>query len=154
MADLSTEDMEPQRHGALDYNTYLSYRKVLVEGATEQGKSYEKQLLTLATGLLGASLIFLEKIAPNPASESMIYLYLSWGCLLFSIVSIVTSLLVSSRAFQRATEILDLEQAGKCKAGILKNNYSTIVVLLNISAGVSFFGGVLFLCVFAISNMK
>ena len=54
----------------------------------EAGELYQ-QLLTIATLFLGGSIVFMEKIAPNPKPPTLILIYIGWLALLISIVLLI-----------------------------------------------------------------
>jgi len=64
-------------------------REIVFTTMTTEVEGMYKQILTIATTILAGTLIFLDKIAPSPAKESLFYLGLGWLALAFSVISIV-----------------------------------------------------------------
>src|SRR5258708_18743593 len=63
------------------HQAYVDERKVLVEGEQSNSAEFDKSILTLSAGALGLSLVFLEKIAPDPLLETIPYIASAWICL-------------------------------------------------------------------------
>lgn len=70
----------------------LEYRKILVDQHYQDSARFEQVMLTISTGVLGISVVFLKDIiGNNPAENSLIWLYLSWGFVVLSLLLILFS---------------------------------------------------------------
>jgi hypothetical protein len=133
---------------------YLDERRVLVEGEQEGADQLDKNILALAGGALGISVVFLEKIAPNPPQKTLVYLCLAWLGLVLSLLMTLSSFLTSQHAYRRQIKILEAEifaEAGEKKGG--KNCWSRITRFLNWFSIISFIFGVAMLAYFSIQNV-
>src|SRR6266481_9982565 len=73
------------------YGAYRDERKALVEGEQASADQFDKNILALAGGALAVSLVFLEKIAPQPKETTLPYLYCGWGALVLGLCLILSS---------------------------------------------------------------
>ncbi len=136
----------------LDYQTFLLHRNALAESGSKQSASFDKHVLTLASGVLGGVIVFLEKIAPDPVRTSLWLLYLSWAGLLCSITATLVSFQASKAAHLKDIEIWDAryldqetsrlrEQADKLKGRTRRLNRISLcafvagLILLGVFAG-------------------
>ena len=132
----------------LEREAYLEERKMLIEGEGEASQSFDKTLVTLSAGAFGLSLAFIVQVAPRPVT--MWALYLAWGGLVLSLLSVLLSFLMSQYGFRRAQEILD----SRYKGGIEESNvWNTATGILNVFSIVSFIVGVVSLAYFAVRNV-
>jgi len=60
----------------------------ILEIMAHEAAGFYKLVTTMAGGFLGASLIFMEKIVPNPTVFSIIFLGIGWLLLIVSIVAV------------------------------------------------------------------
>ena len=95
---------EEQSDGS-EREAYLEERKALVEAEGEASQSLDRALITISAGAFGLSLAFIVQVAPEP--KALWSLYLAWGGFIFSLLSILLSLLASQQGFRRARDILD-----------------------------------------------
>jgi len=84
-----------------DYELYIEERKILVESLRESSQSFDKAILTLASGSFGFTIAFLKDIVPNPFENTKWLLRFSWGLFAFSILLILVSFLTSQKACVR-----------------------------------------------------
>lgn len=66
-------------------------RETIFKVLAKDADGYYKLVLTLASAFLGGSLLFLEKIVPDPTWLSLVFMVLGWGSLVGS-VAVVTSI--------------------------------------------------------------
>jgi len=139
----------------IKYETYFQERTSLVNAELEQARSFDKYLLTLAGGTFGLSIVFIEKIAPDPEAGTVWLLVTAWVAFGASILSTLISFLLSQAACSRQREILDLwyRKDGKLEEGEEKNLFATCTKWLNWTSMVLFITGVAFLAAFSISNL-
>ena len=94
-----------------DHVAYLEERKHNIEAERQQAESYDKWLITLASGAFGLSLAFFRLMSDGPAVHSMWTLALAWIALLGSMVCTLKSFLCSQDAHRQYIEILDHQYA-------------------------------------------
>ena len=130
----------------VDRNSYLDERKTSILAEHEQAASYDKWLMTLASGSLGLSITFFKEIAPRPIDDSMFWLMVAWAAFALSIIGTLASFLVSQSAHRFYVYQLDEDYIARCTGQKLgpfgKNSYSTCVLYLNIASLVAFTAGV------------
>lgn len=145
----SPPEKQPEEEDGLEREAYLEERKTLVEAEGEASQSLDKALITLSAGAFGLSLLFIFRIAPEP--KALLWLYIAWGGFILSLVSILSSFLVSQKAFRRARDILDdyRHAAGDQPS----NPWSTTTSGLTIVSIISFVCGVVALAYFAVRNL-
>lgn len=56
------------------YEAYSKEREVLRSASLQLGGRYDQWLLTLAGGALALSLVFIEKVAPEPTTWTLVFL--------------------------------------------------------------------------------
>lgn len=137
------------------YEVYRDERKALVEGEQASADQFDKTILTLSGGALAISLVFLEKIAPKPKQETLLYLYLAWGALVCSLCAILSSFLTSQHAYRRQRKVL--ENALFAELGQqpdTTNCWASLTRILNWLSILVFVFGVGMLVCFSIQNLK
>lgn len=138
------------------YQIYVDERKALVEGEQASADQFDKNIITLAAGALGISLVFLEKIAPEPNAKTLIFLYIAWAALVISLLATLSSLLTSQHAYRRQREILEdnfLPEPGKEGRGKI-NKWARRTQFLNWTSIIAFIVGAAMLALFSIQNFK
>ncbi len=55
----------------------------------EECRGFYKHVLAIATAFLGGTLLFLEKISPNPSGLSLVLLGIGWTLLIVSILAVI-----------------------------------------------------------------
>lgn len=133
------------------YQTYIDERKSLVEGEAKSADQFDKTLVTLAGGALGVSLVFLEKIAPQPKPSSLIFLYFAWGGFVVSLLLILASFLTSQYAYRRQRRILEIRFFDENED--TRNFWLRGTQWLNWSAIMVFIFGACMLVVFSVTNV-
>jgi len=138
----------------LDQDTFLNTRNSYNEAELEVSGRYDKYILTLSGGALGLSITFIEKIASNPTSDTLIWLKLSWGCLVVSLLAALLSLVTSQSAIRENREELDSAHSENRAPRLSFPRWFTYVTnALNWGALLLFILGVVFLCVFSFKNI-
>lgn len=137
------------------YEDYLlEERKSLLSSQSEQAKSFDKWILTLAGGTFGLSLIFIYQIAPHPKSTG--YLVTAWGFFTVSILFTLLSFLLSQEAHHKYIEVVSklINRETARDEKLPPNVYRRITKGLNYSSMTAFLIGVVFLIVFAGLNLS
>ncbi len=143
---------KPTKEDEINYQVYIDERKSLVEGEQAGADQFDKHILTLAGGALGISIVFLEKIAPNPDPKTLIVLKISWFLLVLSMLLTLASFLTSQHAHRRQRKILEEEFFSKKRGE--KNRWAVCTQCLNWLSIASFIIGVSMLAWFSIQNVK
>jgi len=89
------------------HQTYLQHRETLDRGEFEQSRLYDKHVLTLASGALALSLVYVREVAPKPILWSFPILLGTCACFAFSIISTLISFVTSQKAHERSREAWD-----------------------------------------------
>ena len=164
--DTPDSDEELRKRAAEEEARYIEQQKVFfasvsaernrfITSATEESKSYDQTILTFSAGAIALSLTFIEKIAPVPICQSL--LYVSWIMFGLAVISVIASFLISQKAFSNEIEYLDrLWNAAEGRQTTLPkrdvNRHTTATRRLNISSGLLFVGGIAFLIAFGWEN--
>jgi hypothetical protein len=142
---------------AVKHQIYIDERKALVDGEQAAAEQFDKNILTLAAGALGISLVFLEKIAPDPDVKTLNYLYVAWIALVISLLATLSSLLTSQHAYRRQREILEEVFFPKSEAAnhhAKPNKWAKQTNFLNWTSIIAFIVGVFMLATFSIQSFK
>ncbi|MGH7969567.1 MAG: hypothetical protein ACREIC_12650 [Limisphaerales bacterium] len=155
---------QPFNYEQTRYEQYSKERGELFKTNVELGGRYDQWILTLSAGAIGLSIAFLEKIAPHPEPNTIFILGFSWFWLLLALLSGFIALLTAQYSATKQIEFLDADYAAfrnAVKKGEetnlvrehKRNRFSEVTNILNWISASTFVLGVLFLCVFAYSNM-
>lgn len=126
------------------YELYLEERKILIEALREGSRTFDKAILTLASGSFGFSIAFIKDIVPNPLSNTLWLLGCSWVLFSLSIIIILLSFIFSQNACKAQ---IDLSYEEIMSEIITRNIWSTITRISNyssiilIAAALFFLGG-------------
>lgn len=141
----------------MDRETYLEERRKAIENHVAESQSYDKLLITLATGAFGLSFTFIKLITPNPALGTIWILAVAWASLIISILGSLFGRLFSQNAHRRSWENLDLQYKAVQEEEDfpeLKNGWNKFVRRANWTSAIFFVVGVIMLTVFATINIK
>ncbi len=120
-----------------DYDLYIEERKILVDSLRESSRTFDKAILTLASGSFGFTIAFLKDIVPTPFENTKWLIHFSWGLFALSILLILISFLTSQKAclkqIENTFEIIinkkkDMQNTWGNVTTIL--NYASIIVLI------------------------
>lgn len=92
------------------YRFYLEERRFIDESKSKAAESYDKYMITLASGALGLSILYVEKVAPRPAAGSVPWLLVAWLGFASALLAMLGSFLGSQAAWGRRLEIHDLDE--------------------------------------------
>lgn len=137
---------------AMSEDTYVRERTSLVEMEQKSADQHDKAILTLTAGALGLSLTFIDKIAPNPAVNTLWIVGVAWLSFIVSIFVILASFLTSQSACRRQRELLDIEYSTSEPPEEL-NTFADATRYLNVAAYTCFLIGVVFLASFSWVNL-
>jgi len=127
------------------------YRELLERLKQNSQESYDKTVLSLSAGALGVSFAFVKDIVGSWPAKTHGWLFAAWVFWGLSVTSVLFSFLCSQKALRKAIKQVDVgEMYNKNLGGYL--NKATI--LLNYTAGLCFFLGVITMIVFVAHNME
>ena len=129
-------------------------RKSLGAAILDQSKSFDKYVLTLASGALALSLTFIEKIVPHPDANTISILIGAWAAFGLSILLTLVSFLFSQKACRKNIDTID----GLLTKAFDYNNQppnrlAIFTDLLNWISMFSFVTGVALLTAFTVRNI-
>lgn len=118
---------------------YLDERKSLVDAQQTSYQQFDKYVLTLSTGFLSLSVVFLKDIFPHIEISHKGVLIISWILFTASILSTLLSFLASQQAYKQAIQITeDYYINGNDKALKLKNHWGIVTMILNLFSATFF----------------
>lgn len=135
----------------MHHQNYLDHVKTLTEIESQQIKSFDKSVLSVASGALGLSLLFSERLAPSVPVLSWL-LYAAWGLLCLSILSTMLSFLLAAEASSKQREIFGKFYSEGFSGREAPNPFTPWIGRLNWLSLILTCLGVVCLTLFAISN--
>lgn len=133
---------------------YAKTRDDLLKRQLSNSENYDKAILSLSTAFLGLSLAFLKDIVPVEQSKFLMFLYCSWGALVFSVVCTISSFLVSQKAIDVQLKIAADYYLHKIEPESEKTIYAINVERLNALSGILFTLGLVLSIAFVIINVS
>lgn len=122
-----------------DTENYLKERKLLIDAQQQSYQQFDKAILTLSSGGLGVSIIFLRDILPFEQITNYYFLIGSWILFTISITCTLVSFLTSQYAYNEQLELINRYFLNKDSDALTKKNtFAQITGGLNISAAVFF----------------
>ena len=128
-----------------------SYREWLVQTGYRVSETYDKSVMTLSGGALAISLTFIHEIVTTPKLGTVKFLAVGWTLLTLSVVAILSSMLTSQWALNKAIEQVDKKKIFDERPG---KGSAWITAGLNIVALITFILGVAALAYFSIVNIS
>jgi hypothetical protein len=133
-----------------DYQLFIDERKLLIEGIREGARTFDKSILTLASGAFGITIAFMKDIAPHPFANTLCLLGWSWAMFSLSLVLILLSFLSSQKACK---EQIDVSYKVLVLKKDAKTSWTLVTTILNISSIVSLITAIIFWGIFAYWNL-
>jgi len=131
----------------------------------ESAAKFDQYMITLASGAIGLSILFLEKVAKDPSPDTFAWLIQSWFLFAGALIAMLTSFLLNQYAWKLQRDILDLARCQQTrqdppvhlralqkKKNWEKNRRCTVVNSLNLLALILFFLGVVSFLIFVRYN--
>jgi preprotein translocase subunit SecY len=128
----------------------LDYRKALQDAGQRMQTQYDTAIMALSGGALGVSMTFLKDIVLAKGVHNGVALLIAWSCWGASVTCILISFYSSVAAFRKAVDQLDEKTIYVQKPG---GTSDCATKVLNFLAGLFFVLGVIFIVVFAASNL-
>ena len=160
------QDAEPAPELTDDEKQYYKDARIeLAKGELDAIGKFDQYIITLSSGALALSVLFLEKVVPTPAPATFIWILLSWLCFASSLLFTLFSFLLSHWAWIRnrsnlefrwhkrvdlpvPTELVKLEKNDKWKS----NPFNRVLHTINVISFTGFFLGVVLFVMFAFTN--
>jgi len=136
----------------MDKDEYLKRFELLDNADTEQARSFDKSILTLATGALGITITFANKIVPEIKADTSYFIVITWIGLGLSVVFTLISFISSQYACK--SEIAILENTFHNKNGGATNIASLITSFLNWTSIICFIIGAIYWGIFLFKNLN
>lgn len=137
---------------------YLDFRNQLFTTLKEQWSYYEKLVVSITSGSLGLSVLFLKDIAPDPTHRPI--LYAAWAALVASLICTLVSWLTSAQAANERIAHVDLLLNANAEAHprvseLQKSaeRWNRVTVILTLAAGGTMILGMALLAAFAGINL-
>ena len=130
---------------------YLKFRETLDQYGRDASGSFDKHLLTLSSGAVGLSVLFLDKIISTSGAKELWLLIASWTALVICI-----NFLLASRASDIAIDSWDEDYVSGANREKVQDDGSlrSTITCLNWISCVTFILGVILLCAFAAVNLQ
>ena len=141
----------------LKFKAYLFERKLLVDAFQYGFYSFDKAILSLSSGAIGLSLIFLGQIDLHIEPGTLRFLISSWVCFCVCIICTLISFVTSRSGYYKEIEELNERFYGKQSSQYGKAHISDRSFIwtkwLNRISLVAFPIGVILLAIFSIANL-
>ena len=142
-----------ETHAERRYEIYLAHRQALIQIETDQIRSFDRTILSVASGGLALSIAFSEKIASANPEHSWL-LYVSWFIFCVCILVTTSSFLLAAHASARQREIFDKFFETEAEGPEPANPFGAWVARLNVLSLVLIFTATLLLTWFAVVNFE
>ncbi|MCX6173299.1 MAG: hypothetical protein NTZ27_00895 [Ignavibacteriales bacterium] len=133
-----------------NYKLYIDERKLLIEALRESSQTFDKAILTLASGSFGFTIAFLKDIAPKPFANTLWLLAFSWFLFAVSLIVILFSFLASQKA---CNEGIDIAFDVIVKGEIRSTPWRTITTVCNYISIIALIAAIIFWGCFAYFNI-
>ena len=146
------------------HTAHIARRSNLDDLAFKTSERYDQWVLTLSGGALAISLTFLEKIAPEPAGNTLFLLGLSWLAFIVAVVAGFSAIFFSREAIYRQMEIdkaiysqfRKTTTEHNMEGDVLtegENRHKKTLKILNRTSLSSLTIGIALMCIFALANI-
>ena len=126
------------------------YRESLVRGFHANQRSYDRTILTLASGGLAISIAFYKNFIGEDQALSLVYLNWAWICWVISLITLLVGYILGQLANLKAIKQYDDNYTGRKWGG----GYNYIATGLNWFAGISLITGIILMMCFVSYNLK
>jgi hypothetical protein len=128
---------------------------------------YDQYIITLSSGALALSVLFLEKVVRKPEPSTLIWIFMSWSFFAFTLLLSLFSFLLSHWAWGRQRSLLEIRwhqrmslelpkhllRISQLKVGS-QNRYDSCLYGVNFASFILFFLGVTSFVAFGYKNSK
>lgn len=126
------------------------YRDHLVKADQKSQEDFDKTLITVATGSLGVSLVFMRDFVGEGPAESPLIIFVGWGLLAASVGCVLFGFYLSRFALRKAIRQIDSQSIYSEKPG---GKTALVVEILNAASGVLLLLGFIAVICFAFKNL-
>lgn len=153
-SNLENQSEDDETYKKYIYEQRIRFREVLIKVSFDQQNSYDRNVLVLASGALGVSLIFIKDIAPGPLYAVPFALFGAWALLVICLLSTLISFVTSKKAIDLQIAIVDrqIENESYADEERRRHCFSTATAFTNHASYILFILGIILLCLFAFSN--
>jgi hypothetical protein len=138
------------QNGEDERKVYLDERKQLVESERDTAKTFDTSMITITSGALALSLVFVKEVAPDP--KNVYVLIGAWVFFVLALLMIMSSFLTSQAATRKQRDILDCLQNDPNTSQENKDAIRTL--RLNWAAIFSFLIAIVLFVIFAGLNIQ
>jgi hypothetical protein len=132
---------------------YLEERKLLIESGASQSASFDKYVLTISSGFLGFSLVFIKDIVPSYDECTRLFAIVGWIFLIISMIFTLLSLLIGQFSFNKQIKLNDQDfEQDKWGQNTSTNPWQRPVVLANVISIICLIAGSASLTAFVAFN--
>lgn len=131
----------------------LQERSILSTISHQTALQHGKTVITIATGGLALSLVFLKDIAPRPESSTLPLLGVSWLLFVATVMIVLAAFWTSQQACREQSDFLN-QYYFENKAVLQSGRWSTNTAALNFFAYLTLLAAVATFCFFAWVNVK
>ena len=149
---MTSEDTQAA-YAKMRYDSYLAHRQTLIQIEADQTRSFDKSMLSVASGALALSIAFSDKMVPETPEFTWL-LFTSWFAFCGSILSTTCSFLIAARALARQRENFDASFAAESEGPEPPNPFGPWIARLNALSLALIFFGALCLTSFAAANFE
>lgn len=133
---------------------YTQCREDLLKRQLSNSENFDRSILSLSTGGLGFSLIFIKDIVPLSGSKYILLLKLSWFLFSLVIISTISSFIVSQIGIDCQLNYARRYYLEYKDEFLAKTNWpAKITVFLNYFSGIIFVLAILFTIIFVLLNI-
>jgi hypothetical protein len=126
------------------------YRDLLIRSEQQSQSEFDKTIITLSSGALGVSFIFIKDVIGDDVVKNASQLLFSWIFLSTSLALILVSFYTSVLAHRKALEQFDADENIKVDIG---GKYSTVTKACNVLSAVFLILGIVYITCFAYKNI-
>lgn len=153
MVDQQDSDSSNAEAVAMERQTYLDHRKSLVDLGAAQLASYDKTLLLLSTGAIGASALFVDTFVGEGTIENQPLLAFAWAVFALTMFANLLSYLSSWYDTEIERRELDLKYSTGDFHRAHVNLARDATKILNLLALIFFIVGIVVLLFFCYGNL-
>jgi len=133
---------------------YVETRAELLARQLSNSERFDNAILSLSTGALGISIVFIKDIVPIKTAQNILLLKISWWLFGLSIISTVVSFVASQAGIRTQLKFAEHYYLLKQEEYLKKKNFSSLINdFLNYMSGAIFIVAVILTIIFVSSNI-
>jgi hypothetical protein len=142
---------EEQLDDRLPHDLYLEERKLLLDLQKANTEQFDKAILTVSSGAIGLSIVFMYNLIPDPIESTKACLIGGWFLLLLSILAMIASFLFGQWACDQRIDVINSSACGD-PCPVFRVDWAWWTRTLNLFAFLFFVLGVAAILTFASVN--